>query len=99
MGFALVVREPDELKDQIFELDGDNVIVGRIEETDIQIIYRTIGRRHFRLTREKDGGYIITDLGAGAGTYVNDTWLRDSQRLTPGDVIVMGKVKLEYVER
>src|SRR5688500_12938686 len=54
-----------------FELAGDELIIGRGSDADIQIDRDSVSRRHARLYRQ-DGGWSVCDLQSTNGSYVND---------------------------
>ncbi|MCJ7593526.1 MAG: FHA domain-containing protein [Desulfobacterales bacterium] len=55
---------------QVFELRDGPSYVGRSQDNDIQILDKTVSRRHLKLSRKGDR-YFITDLGSQNGTFVN----------------------------
>jgi len=55
---------------QVFELRDGPSYVGRSQDNDIQILDKTVSRRHLKLSRNGDR-YFITDLGSQNGTFVN----------------------------
>ncbi len=65
---------------KLFFLNGDNkgkslefqentIDIGRLPDNDIQIMDKTVSRKHARITRE-DNKYIIRDLGSKNGTFL-----------------------------
>ncbi|MCS6914121.1 MAG: GGDEF domain-containing protein [Myxococcales bacterium] len=74
-----------------FELVGEELIIGRGADADIQIDRDSVSRRHARLYRQ-DGNWCICDLQSTNGTYVNDMpiqehCLRDGELLKIGNAI------------
>lgn len=55
----------------------------------------TVSRRHAEF-RRNDGGYEVVDVGSLNGTYVNRE-PRNSQELTNGDEIQIGKFRLVFI--
>lgn len=53
-----------------FELGDGPTYVGRSRDNDIQILDKTVSRRHLRISRQGDR-YFITDLGSQNGTFVS----------------------------
>jgi pSer/pThr/pTyr-binding forkhead associated (FHA) protein len=84
-----------EMSGQSFLLDRPVVTVGRGIESDIVVNDASISRRHVQFSRQADGDY-IQDLASRNGTKVNDEPLMSPRLLQPGDVILMGNIKLEY---
>lgn len=74
-----------------FELSGEEMIIGRGSDADIQIDRDSVSRRHARLYRQ-DGGWAVCDLQSTNGSYVNDMpivehTLRDGELLKIGNAI------------
>jgi len=53
-----------------FELRDGPTYVGRSRDNDIQILDKTVSRRHLKISRHGDR-YFITDLGSQNGTFVS----------------------------
>jgi serine phosphatase RsbU (regulator of sigma subunit) len=68
-----------------YELDGDEVVVGRLPECEIHLDSNMISRKHARL-KKSGTNVVIEDLGSGNGTFVN------GQRIT-------GVVTLQHDDR
>lgn len=65
------------------------LIIGRAATADIVVSDASMSRQHARLHRAADG-WIIEDLGARNGTFVNGERLEGSRRLAHGDQIRLG---------
>jgi pSer/pThr/pTyr-binding forkhead associated (FHA) protein len=84
-------REPWEL-----ELEGDEFVVGRAPECEIQIDEDGISRRHAVLRRTSSGDFILEDLGSRNGTFVNGERV-DRAPIRPGDRMRLGQgVELSF---
>jgi pSer/pThr/pTyr-binding forkhead associated (FHA) protein len=82
---------------ETFRLDGDGVTLGRAPDCDVVLDDRGASRRHARIERAADGGWLLVDLGSKNGTRVNGVAIR-SARLREGDRIELGLVSaLEVV--
>jgi ABC-type multidrug transport system ATPase subunit/ABC-type multidrug transport system permease subunit len=71
------------------------VVIGRDPECDIVLDAPQISRRHVKLTRRREGGWLVEDLGSANGTYLRD---RHTHRVERGvvedrDVIFMGSYR------
>jgi pSer/pThr/pTyr-binding forkhead associated (FHA) protein len=95
-GAALVIRSGGGRAGESFALDDDKVSIGRTPEAGVFLDDVTVSRNHALLVRRRDGLY-IDDLGSLNGTYVNRHRI-ESQQLTDGDEIQIGKYKLSYLE-
>lgn len=69
-------------------------IIGRGVATDITVWDIRVSRVHCRIDRDENG-YLITDLNASNGTYVNGQKI-ETHRLKPGDEIKVGSTVLQY---
>lgn len=69
-------------------------IIGRGVATDITVWDIRVSRVHCRIDRDENG-YLITDLNASNGTYVNGQKI-ETHRLQPGDEIKVGSTVLQY---
>lgn len=74
-----------------FELTGDEIVLGRGSDCDVQIDRDSVSRRHARVFRVNDQ-WMVEDLGSTNGSYVNDvpvqrSPLRDSDFLKVGAAI------------
>jgi hypothetical protein len=75
-------------------LHGDEVIVGRVAECQIQLSDANVSRRHAAFIR-LDEGWAVSDLGSTNGTRVNGAVV-DRARLNDGDVVEIGLTRLVY---
>ncbi len=87
-----VIQGPD--KGRTYELAAEESILGRISET-LQLNDPTVSRRHARLVPQS-GEWLIEDLGAANGTYVNGVRLRKLQKLQQGDQLRAGSTVLVF---
>lgn len=96
-GISLVVRSGGGLAGETFAPTGEKTTIGRHPESDIFLDDITVSRNHALLIRKPDGCY-IQDQGSLNGTYVNRVRV-ETQKLTDGDQVQIGKYKLTYIER
>jgi hypothetical protein len=73
---------------------GDNFIIGRSRECQVQISDRAVSRQHFRL-RCASGAWYLQDMGSAAGTTVNGQPVQ-AIRLNSGDEIKIGETTLIF---
>lgn len=77
-----------------FEIEGDEITIGRLPENDLVIPHRSVSRHHAKLVRREDG-WRVEDLGSLNGTRVNR---RDDldRPLRNGDVIHLYDFALRF---
>ena len=69
-------------------------IIGRAPEADFRIRSWRIAKHHTRVIR-RDAGIFLEDLGALAGTFVNDQRIAEYGPLMPSDEVVIGPCLLQ----
>lgn len=79
-----------------FDLEGDEVTIGRLPENDLVIPHRSVSRHHARLVR-RDDGWRVEDLGSLNGTRVNRSDDLD-RPLRNGDTIHLYDFALRFVD-
>ena len=89
----------DERRRQLYELDGEEVLVGRMPTCAINIggAKRDVSRRHARLTRVRDA-WFVEDLKSRNHTFVNgiDIFGRRPRALRHGDRIRIASHELLF---
>jgi predicted component of type VI protein secretion system len=79
-----------------FTIDVPTITIGRHEECDFQVNDTWVSRRHARMTWG-GAGYLIEDLGAVNGTFVNGERISGPRALKSGDVLQIGsEVELDF---
>ncbi len=96
-GVSLVVRSGGGMAGESFSPQKDETTIGRHPDSDIFLDDITVSRRHALLIH-KSGGYFIQDRGSLNGTYVNRVRV-ETQKLSDGDQLQIGKYKLTFIER
>ena len=80
-----------------YELDADEVVIGRNPTTDITLLDEGISREHALVLFDEDApGYVIEDLASTNGTKVNGKRIR-SAPLAEGDEIQIGQTLFRFV--
>jgi len=77
-------------------LEGERLVVGRLNECEITIADANASRRHAAFVREGDG-WAIEDLGSTNGTRLNGAPVT-YERLRDGDLIEIGATQLRFHE-
>lgn len=89
----LILKEPDQ-PEEIFDLAGELVNLGRDPTSEIIIQDAKVSRTHAQIELG-EGVCRLVDLGSSNGTYLNGQRV-DSADLSPGDIIRMGGSILRY---
>ncbi len=79
-----------------FELEAEEITIGRAADNDIVIDEPTVSRHHARLMR-RYRRYVLIDLGSRSGTRLNGFPIQEAV-LRSGDRIDIGTVTMLYVE-
>ncbi len=73
------------------------LVVGRQTDCDLVIHDPLLSRRHFQVTRDADGEYLLEDLGSKNATFLNARQVQAPERLHYGDRIVAGDTVLRFL--
>ena len=87
-----VVAGPDMLS-YVTIPEENEVIVGRDEAADLQLVDATVSKRHARIRHEADGSMLVVDMNSTNGTAVNGQPITRTI-LRPGDHLEIGGVSL-----
>ena len=77
------------------ELSENEIVIGRLPESGLQLDSNMVSRRHAQLSLQGDE-FAVEDLGSGNGTYVNGKLIKESVRLKHGDRLKLGPILLRY---
>lgn len=89
----LVVTE-GPLKDQVIDLNGAPLMLGRAQEADLVLVDDYVSGRHARLFPQ-GSRWFLEDLGSTNGTYINGAQLSRTVAVDPGVPIRIGKTVME----
>ncbi|REJ89282.1 MAG: FHA domain-containing protein [Planctomycetota bacterium] len=78
-----------------YELDGEEVVLGRLPECDIQLQSNMVSRKHARVVRSANS-FVLEDLGSGNGSFVNGKRISEPVTLQHDDRIKLGPVLLRF---
>ena len=80
------------------KIAGDEIVVGRHPDVDVQIESNMVSRRHARLFKDGDeqNPWRVEDLGSGNGTFVNGKRLAGAIHLQTGDRLKFGPVLARF---
>jgi FHA domain len=82
----LVVVSPVEREGLVFDLSGQEMVIGHSDTADIVVEDPYLSRRHALLTISSDE-VSVHDLNSTGGTFVNEERLTDPRVLRPGDLV------------
>ncbi len=91
--FSILTGDGQEF---IYEIEKDDLGIGRSKERDIILPDHTISRKHARLSKTPDG-YLLEDLGSHNGTFVNATPIT-SHILRHNDQVKIGASMLTFLD-
>lgn len=73
----------------VYPIEAGTTLIGRAQEANIQVAAEGISRRHAEII-ERDGKYVLTDLGSTNGTICRGTLLDEPIELIDGDRLNLG---------
>src|SRR6476646_2644443 len=79
---------------QAIELRPINSL-GRHPNNSIQLLDKIVSKEHCIL-EQRDGQFVLRDLGSLNGTYINGERVRGEQMLRHGDEIALGSTRARY---
>jgi hypothetical protein len=85
---------PESPGDEPLEITEKSLVVGRSNNSGLQIEDVNVSKFHALFAQEEDG-YSIFDLHSVNGTYINDVRITSS-KLVDGDIIRFGTVAMRY---
>jgi len=77
-------------------LGNDPVVLGRDEDSPIQIVDEAVSRKHLRISPDGDRSYAAEDLASANGTFINDIRIGEIRPLADGDVLRLGTTELMF---
>lgn len=95
-GATLVIRAGGGRAGESFLVNRPRLTVGRRPDSDVFLDDVTVSRDHAVIVR-RGQEYYLDDCGSLNGTYVNRQRI-ESQRLSDGDELQIGKYKLAFLE-
>jgi len=92
--YRLMLMEGERVKEE-YQLDENELTIGRAEENKIVLKNETVSRKHV-IVKKENNQYKIADLGSSNGTFVNNNKIKEKV-LSKGDEIKIGKFVLKFV--
>ncbi len=90
----LVVLEGSNRGKKI-DLNKPILKIGKREDNDLVVDEKTVSRNHL-IIEQKENSYLLKDLESTNGTFINDIRVKEAY-LSPGDVIRIGNVQIEFI--
>jgi len=82
-------------QEEKFSLSGDEMVIGRLSDSEIVLTNPYVSRRHAKLMKTSDG-YKLVDMKSTHGTYINGERI-DQKDLKNGDRIQLGRDQVELI--
>ncbi len=73
-------------------------VLGRSKDCELALNDPNVSRRHAIVKRDWQSGYMIHDLGSKNGVIINDRKINGVRRLRDKDEVVIGPVKLVFID-
>jgi pSer/pThr/pTyr-binding forkhead associated (FHA) protein len=93
-----VVTSDGPLRGRLLVVDADEQVLGRRENSDLQLPDPHVSRAH-AVIRRASGAVWVEDLGSTGGTFVNGESVTGSQALRHGDSVRFGTVETRFEDR
>ncbi len=72
---------------------GEEILLGRAASCALDVDDDYASSRHARIWRDQEG-FVVEDLASTNGTYVNGQQISQPTRITPGDVVRVGRSQM-----
>src|SRR3989338_1156242 len=92
---CLVVIHGDNLGEK-YVLNRPETIIGRKEDTDIQVEEENVSREHAKI-KVHNNKVTIEDLQSTNGTFINTKRLKEAVMLKEGDLILVGNTIIKFI--
>jgi len=84
-------------KGEVFQVDRDEMVVGRLPYCDIVLAQKNVSRQHTRIVRS-GGAYAVEDMNSTNGTFLNGKRVRQRTPLKDQDLIRIYNVSMLFRE-
>lgn len=93
-----VVTSEGPLRGQMLMVEGDELVLGRRDNSDLRLDDPHVSRTH-AIVRRQGGAVWLEDLGSTGGTYVNGEQVTGAHAVRHGDVVRFGTVETRFEDR
>ena len=93
-----VVTSEGPLRGQMLVVEGDELVLGRRNNSDLRLDDPHVSRAH-AVVRRQSGAVWIEDLGSTGGTYVNGDQVAGAHAVRHGDLVRFGTVETRFEDR
>lgn len=93
-----VVTGEGPLRGEQLVIEGDELVLGRRENSDLCLPDPHVSRAH-ALVRRQSGAIWVEDLGSTGGTFVNGEGIVGARALRHGDTVRFGSVETRFEDR
>ncbi|RJO65815.1 MAG: FHA domain-containing protein [Myxococcales bacterium] len=90
-----VILESDDLGSKVYDFDKDEICIGRLSSSDIQLKSNNVSKQHSRIVF-REGKYFIIDRKSTNGTFVNGKRVTAPLSLKDGDKIYVGDFMMTF---
>jgi pSer/pThr/pTyr-binding forkhead associated (FHA) protein/tetratricopeptide (TPR) repeat protein len=87
--------QDDEGKTTVVPFTGEDIIIGRENDSTIQLTERNVSRRHARVFKDSQLVY-VEDIASSYGTRVNGIRIAQATELKVSDVVQIGDYRIQY---
>lgn len=94
----LVVTSDGPLRGRVLVVDGEDMVLGRRDNSDLHLPDPHVSRTH-AIVRRQSGAVWVEDLGSTGGTYVNGDQVAGAHALKHGDLVRFGTVEVRFEDR
>lgn len=89
---AKLVVLSEGLTGRSFDLKGDKITVGRLEDNAFQIPEPSVSSHHCEIVK-KGSDFVVRDLNSTNGTFINGEQVSESA-LKPGQILRLGQIEM-----
>lgn len=93
--YLVIVYDEGNSKKEV-TLEKDSLIIGRSDQSDIQVIDKSLSREHAKIERIS-GTYFLSDLGSANGTMLHGIGIAPKTKMESGQSFHLGQCQITLV--